>query len=283
LKERMKKNLSKLAFILASLALFCGSVVAGGQARYGKIAFRDEFNRASGTPVDDSKWTAEIGGGGWGNQELQYYTGDIKNAFHNGAGSLVIKAIKEDLPLSLKCWYGQCGYTSARLITKGKFDRRYGKFEARIKIPRGQGMWAAFWMLGSNIETVGWAQCGEIDVMENIGREPRAIHGTIHGPGYSGANGIGAPYNLNGTPVFADDFHVYAAEWTENKIKFYVDGNLYKTLTPKDLPAGKAWVYDHPFFLILNLAIGGNWGGAPDGTTAFPQEMLIDYVRVYGR
>lgn len=267
---------------MALIALFCNTIVAG-QMRYGKIVFRDEFNGAINTPVDAEKWTAEIGGAGWGNEELQYYTNEIENAYHDGAGSLVIKAIKKDLPLTFKCWYGQCKYTSARLITKQKFDWKYGRFEARIKIPGGQGMWSAFWLLGSNIDTVGWAQCGEIDIFENIGREPSAVHGTIHGPGYSGADGIGAPFNLANNQKFADDFHLYATEWTENKIRFYVDGKLYKTIEPKDLPAGKQWVYDHPFFMILNLAIGGKWGGAPDETTVFPGTMLIDYVRVYRR
>jgi len=262
---------------------FCDSARAQAQVVYRKMAFKDEFNKAANAPVDSSKWTAEIGGAGWGNQELQYYTNSIENARHDGAGSLVIKAIKLSPPLNLNCWYGACKYTSARLITKGKFDRKYGKFEARIKIPRGQGMWSAFWMLGDNIDKVGWAQCGEIDILENIGREPFTVHGTIHGPGYSGANAIGAPYNLPGNPVFADAFHVYAAEWSVNKISFYVDGKIYKTIAPQDLPPGKVWVYDHPFFMILNLAIGGNWGGAPDETTVFPQEMLIDYVRVYRR
>lgn len=263
--------------------LSCEMISAQAQVVYRKLAFKDEFNKAVKAPIDSAKWTAEIGGGGWGNQELQYYTNSIENAFHDGKGSLVIKAIKRDLPLDYKCWYGQCRYTSARLITKGKFDQKYGRFEARIKIPRGQGMWSAFWMLGNNIDSVGWAQCGEIDVMENIGREPSTVHGTVHGPGYSGANSIGAAFDLISNVKFADNFHVYATEWSENKISFYVDGKLYKTITPKDLPEGKNWVYDHPFFMILNLAIGGNWGGAPDETTIFPQEMLIDYVRVYSR
>lgn len=278
----MRQIFPKPIIFLAAIALF-SSLAMAAQARYGKLVFRDEFNKAANTPIDSSKWTAEIGGWGWGNQELQYYTNNIENAYHNGRGSLVIKAIKLAPPLTLNCWYGECKYTSARLITKGKFDRKYGRFEARIKIPRGQGMWSAFWMLGNNIDSVGWATCGEIDVMENIGREPSTVHGTIHGPGYSGAGGIGASFSLPNNQRFADDFHVYAAEWTENKIAFYVDGNLYKTLTPKNLPPGKQWVYDHPFFIILNLAIGGNWGGAPDETTVFPQAMLVDYVRVYRR
>ncbi len=279
---RRKIFIGLIAFSLFSI--FNGdSVQAKSQVVYRKMAFKDEFNKTANAPVDSSKWTAEIGGGGWGNQELQYYTNSIENAFHDGQGSLVIKAIKLAPPLNLTCWYGPCRYTSARLITKGKFDRKYGKFEARIKIPRGQGMWAAFWMLGNNIDKVGWANCGELDIMENIGREPRTVHGTIHGPGYSGANGIGGSYNLPNNPIFADDFHVYKAEWAENKIQFYVDGNLYKTITPQDLPAGKVWVFDHPFFMILNFAVGGPWGGNPDNTSVFPNTMMIDYVRVYKR
>lgn len=278
----MRRNLSQTIILLTVIAAFCNSII-GSQVSRGKYLFRDEFNRASGTPIDSTKWTAEIGGGGWGNEELQYYTNSIENAQHDGQGNLLIKALKLNQPLNLSCWYGPCQYTSARLISKGKFDRKYGRFEARIKIPRGQGMWSAFWLLGSNINQVGWATCGEIDVMENIGREPSTVHGTIHGPGYSGSNGISSSYNLPNNPIFADDFHVYATEWTENKIEFFVDDKLYKTITPQNLPAGKTWVYDHPFFAILNLAIGGNWGGAPDATTPLPGEMLVDYVRVYRR
>ena len=278
----MKRKFPKSAIILAAIALCCNQIVAA-QVRYGKVAFRDEFNKSANAPVDSSKWTAEIGGSGWGNQELEYYTNSIENAYHDGQGNLVIKAVKLNPPLNLTCWYEPCQYTSARLITKGKFDRKYGRFEARIKIPRGQGMWSAWWMLGSNIDTVGWAACGEIDVMENIGREPTTVHGTIHGPGYSGANGISAPFGLSNNQIFADDFHIYTTEWTENKIQFYVDGMLYKTITPGDIPQGSQWVYDHPFFMILNLAIGGTWGGNPDNTTVFPGTMLVDYVRVYRR
>lgn len=278
----MKRNFLKIIIAFALLSLI-SPVISAAQVSRGKYLFRDEFNKPANTPIDRTKWTAEIGGDGWGNDELEYYTNSVENAFHDGQGNLVVKAIKLAPPLNFNCWYGPCQYTSARLVSKGKFDRKYGSFEARIKISRGQGMWSAFWMLGSDIDTVGWSQCGEIDVMENIGREPSTVHGTIHGPGYSGANGIGAPFNLPGNPVFADDFHVYRTDWTENKIEFYVDGNLYKTVTPQNLPAGKKWVYEHPFFMILNLAVGGNWGGAPDAATAFPGEMLVDYVRVYRR
>ena len=280
----MRERITTISILFIFFAvIFCDLAAAKAQVITRKLAFKDEFNKAANTPIDSSKWTAEIGGGGWGNQELEYYTNAPENAYHNGKGSLVIKAIKLDSSTTLNCWYGKCQYTSARLVTKQKFDQKYGRFEARIKIPAGQGMWAAFWMLGNNIDTVGWSTCGEIDVMENIGREPSTVHGTIHGPGYSGGNAIGAPFSLANNQKIADDFHIYRADWTENKISFLVDGKLYKTITPQDLPEGKEWVYEHPFFMILNLAIGGNWGGSPDGTTIFPGEMLIDYVRVYRR
>ena len=279
---RGKIPVISIAF-LTCMMLFSSLVSAQTRISSRKPVFKDEFNKAANTPIDATKWTAEIGGGGWGNEELQYYTNSPENAYHDGRGNLVVKAIKLAPPLNLDCWYGKCRYTSARLVTKEKFERKYGRFEARIKIPRGQGMWSAFWMLGNNIDTVGWSTCGEIDVMENIGREPLTVHGTIHGPGYSGANAVGAPFDSANDQEFADNFHVYATEWTENKIAFYVDGKLFKTITPQDLPAEKDWVYDHPFFMILNLAVGGNWGGVPDETTVFPRQMLVDYVRVYRR
>jgi len=279
----MREKSLKFSIALLFLVAFFAELAAQGQVRYRKLTFKDEFNGASGSAVETTKWTAETGGGGWGNQELQYYTNSTQNAYLDGSGSLVIKAVKLTPPLNLNCWYGPCQYTSARLITKAKFEQKYGKFEARIKVPRGQGMWGAFWLLGNNIDTVGWANCGEIDIMENIGREPGTVHGTIHGPGYSGANGIGAPYSLATGAAFADDFHVYSIEWSENKISFFVDGIHYKTITPADLPAGAKWVYDHPFFIILNFAVGGPWGGNPDATSVFPQTMMIDYVRVYKR
>jgi beta-glucanase (GH16 family) len=263
---------------LALIALTLASAAQSpGSER--KLTFADEFNGPGGTAADPNKWSYEVGGGGWGNKELQYYTDSTKNAHLDGIGNMVIRAAKLDARSNLSCWYGPCEYTSARLITKGKFEQKYGRFEARIKIPQGQGMWSAFWMLGNDIDKVGWASCGEIDIMENIGKEPNTIHGTIHGPDYSGDKSIGAQFRAN--KKFADDFHVFATEWSENKIEFFVDGKRYKTTTPKDLPKGRKWVFDHPFFLLLNFAIGGPWGGNPDHTSVFPQEMLIDYVRVY--
>jgi beta-glucanase (GH16 family) len=251
--------------------------VAAADPSVWSLVWSDEFNGPDGSAIDSSKWTAEVGGGGWGNNELEYYTSRLDNAYQSG-GSLVIKAIKEkygsDIPRD---------YTSARLITKNKFSATYGRFEARIKIPYGQGLWPAFWMLGSNIDSVGWPTCGEVDIMENIGKEPSIVHGTIHGPGYSGGNGLSSSYSLTNNQRFADSFHTFAVEWEPNVVRFYCDGILYKTRTPADLPSGKTWVYDHPFFIILNVAVGGYWPGNPDGTTVFPQTMLVDYVRVYQR
>ena len=178
---------------------------------------------------------------------------------------------------------GGQSYTSARLLTQGKASWTYGRFEARIRIPAGQGMWPAFWILGDNIATSGWPTCGEIDIMENIGREPAIVHGTMHGPGYSGGSGIGGPDTLPGAGKYADAFHVFAIEWEPDVIRWYVDGTQYLATTPASIPAGTTWIYDHPFFVIVNLAVGGSWPGNPDATTVFPQTMTVDYVRVYQR
>jgi len=249
-----------------------------------KLVWSDEFNGPNGSPVDTSKWVFDTGGGGWGNDELEYYTNRRENA-HQQDGNLVIKVLQEKY---IGPGDATRNYTSARLKTQDKFSHVYGRFEARIKIPRGQGIWPAFWMLGDDIEKPasdksGWPACGEIDIMENIGKEPALVHGTIHGPGYSGANGIGDPYALPSGQRFADDFHLFAVEWEPNVIRFYVDDHLYATRTPADLPKGAKWVYDHPFFLLLNVAVGGGWPGNPDASSIFPQAMLVDYVRVYER
>jgi beta-glucanase (GH16 family) len=253
---------------------------SGGPPQGWTVVWSDEFDGAAGAPVDGTKWVADTGGQGWGNQEREYYTPG-RNASLDGAGHLVITARAEPQDTPYRCWYGTCRYTSARLETSGRFDQAYGRFEARLRIPRGQGLWPAFWMLGARCDSIGgWPKCGEIDVMENIGREPAVVHGTIHGPGYSGAGGIGGPDTLRAA-AFADDFHVFAVEWTPGQIRWLVDEKEYKRTTPADLPAGAPWVYDHPFFLILNVAVGGGWPGDPDASTTFPQQMLVDYVRVY--
>jgi beta-glucanase (GH16 family) len=238
-----------------------------------RLIWSDEFSGPDGSAVDSSKWVYETGSSGWGNNELEDYTTRMENVCRGG-GNLVITAMKDSVS-------GK--YTSARLKTQGKFSQLYGRFEARIKIPYGQGIWPAFWMLGDDIDKVAWPACGEIDIMENIGKEPSLIHGTIHGPGYSGAAGIGSSFALAGDKPFADDFHLYAVEWEPKVIRFYVDEHLYATRTPADLPKDAKWVYDHPFFILLNVAVGGSWPGNPDTTSVFPQTMLVDYVRVYAR
>lgn len=252
----------------------------GAPAQGWRLIWSDEFNGPSGADADPSRWSHDVGGGGWGNGELQYYTAGNRNASQQ-SGALVIEARREN-PAGSSCWYGACQYSSARLISAGKFTAQYGRFEARIKIPGGQGIWPAFWMLGANIGAAGWPTCGEIDIMENIGREPSRNHGSLHGPGYSGGSPLTGWYDQPGARL-GDDFHVYAAEWEASAVRFYVDGHLYQTRTPRDLPAGARWVYDHPFFLLLNVAVGGAWPGSPDGGTPLPQRMLVDYVRVYQR
>jgi beta-glucanase (GH16 family) len=241
-----------------------------------KLTWSDEFNAADGTAPDPAKWSFDLGGEGWGNKELESYTSRPVNVQQKG-GNLVITAQKED-------YTGKDGvarpYTSARIKTKGLFSQAYGRVEARMQLPLGKGIWPAFWMLGDDIGTAGWPKAGEIDIMENIGEAGR-VYSTLHGPGYSGDHGISAKYPLPAGEVVNTGFHVYALEWSPNSIRFYFDDKLIVERTPADLPAGAKWVYDHPFFVILNLAVGGLWPGYPDETTVFPQRMLVDYVRVY--
>lgn len=237
------------------------------------LVWSDEFDGSANSPPDLYKWTYDLGAGGWGNRELETYTDDPSNAFQDGDSRLVVRAIKSESD----------GYTSARLKTQNRFTVKYGKIEARIKIPHGQGMWPAFWMLGEDVVTAGWPKCGEIDIMEVIGKQPTLVHGTVHGPGYSGAAGITAQYALPGEPQLTDDFHTYAVEWSSGGIRFLLDGTSYTEVTSTSLPKDGNWVFDHPFFLLLNVAVGGAWPGNPDQTTVLPQQMLIDWVRVSQR
>ncbi|HSD31579.1 MAG TPA: glycoside hydrolase family 16 protein [Gemmatimonadales bacterium] len=262
----------------AQAAALVGALLAcAGSAPAPSIVWQDEFDGPAGATFDHAKWTADTGGNGFGNQEREFYTTRAENVSLDGNGHLVITARVDSGNI---CWYGPCLYSSARLKTQGVFAHGYGRFEARIKIPRGQGLWPAWWMLGDNIAAVGWPGSGEIDVMENIGREPGIVHGTAHGPGYSGGGGIGRADTLP-QGAYADDFHVFAVAWQSREIRWYVDGRLYHRLTPADLPTGAAWVFDHPFFLLLNVAVGGSWPGDPNASTIFPQQMVVDYVRVY--
>lgn len=229
----------------------------------------DNFDGPAGQLPDAAKWTFDIGtgDGGWGNAELQNYTNSPENVSLDGNGNLVITALRNGNQ-----------FTSARIKTQGLFAQKYGRFEARLKTPYGPGLWPAFWMLGENIETVEWPQCGEIDIMELRGQEPHAIHGSIHGPGYSGGNPVTKTYALANNR-FDADFHVFAVEWFEDRIDFFVDDYLYQRIERSDVPGD--WVYNQPFFILLNVAVGGNYVGFPTADTPFPQKMIVDYVKVY--
>lgn len=241
-----------------------------------QLVWSDEFEGAAGSSLDQTKWNFEIGRGqnGWGNNELQYYTDRTENASLDGEGNLVIIARQEN--------FQGANYTSSRITTQDKLEITYGRIEARIKTPFGQGLWPAFWLLGTTNSGEIWPQIGEIDVMELRGQQPTKIASTVHGPGYSAGNGITDDYTLTNSR-FDTEFHVFAAEWFTDKIDFYVDGFLHHTVTREEIEnAGNEWVYNDPFFLILNVAVGGNYVGSPNASTPFPQSLTIDYVRVYG-
>ena len=237
-----------------------------------QLVWSDEFNGQAGESPDSTKWTYDIGTGdnGWGNQELQYYTDRPENVSLDGDGNLVITAIREA--------FGGQAFSSSRIKTQGLFEQTYGRFEARIKLPYGPGLWPAFWLLGTDVSTVGWPQCGEIDIMEYRGQQPYLVHSTVHGPGYSGGGGVGKTYGFE-NDRFDVDFHLFAVEWGEDYIRFYVDDEMFQELEPGDLSG--EWVFDNSFFMILNVAVGGNYVGFPTSETPFPQKMYIDYVRVY--
>lgn len=263
--------------LLSSLLLVSFFIINGCEtdetqvvATLNNLVLEDNFD-VNGAP-DPNLWTAEIGTGmnGWGNNELQYYTDRPENVIVQN-GFLLITAREEA--------FNGSNYTSARLMTKGKFEQQYGRFEARIRLPFGQGIWPAFWMLGDdNMGTEIWPNIGEIDIMEYRGQEPTIVHGSVHGPGYSGANPVTKSYDLLDDRLDTG-FHIYGVEWGPQYINFYVDGVLYNQITPKDVPG--EWVFDRPFYMILNLAVGGSFVGSPDNNTRFPQTMLVDYVRVY--
>lgn len=275
----LKRKSLSLVLVIALIAglMFTGTPVSAAAGDW-QMVWNDEFNGSAGSGVDTAKWTYEIGGGGWGNGELEYYTNRTENVYleqdsNNAANRyLVIKAIKEA--------YGGNQYTSGRIKTQDKFNFKYGKVEMRAKLPYGQGIWPAFWMLGENINSVSWPNCGEVDIMEFVGQTPTKVYGTIHGPGYNGAGGLGAWHEY--PAGFSDSFHTYAIEWEPNVIRWYFDGQLFQTRTIDDLN-GRQWVFDHNFFLLLNCAVGGAWPGSPDASTVFPQKYCIDYVRVYQR
>lgn len=254
-----------------SLNLACSYGEDQVVANFTEITVQDEFD-VDGAP-DSSLWNYNIGtrGDGWGNNELQYYTDRPENIIVQN-GYLIITAKQENFEGS--------SYTSARILTKDKFEQRYGRFEARIRAPYGQGIWPAFWMLGANSDEVIWPECGEIDIMEIRGQEPSILFGSVHGPGYSAGEAITKRYDLE-NDRFDTGFHIFGIEWAPDYVNYYVDDVLYNQITPEDLPNPDNWVFNQPFYLILNVAVGGSFVGSPNEETVFPQTMLVDYVRAY--
>jgi beta-glucanase (GH16 family) len=246
------------------------------------LKWADEFGGKAGSPPDPLKWKYDLGDGsprnpGWGNNEKQQYTDSTENVFHDGNGHLVIQAVRA----------GKDSFTSGRIKTQELFDFQYGRIEAKIRIPYAYGLWPAFWMLGSSYKTTPWPVCGEVDIMENFGarnREFNVIHATVHGPGYASTGITG--FNSLPSGRFDEDFHLFTAEWWPKRIEFFVDEKSFLVVTPAKMPSRGSWVFDDgPFFILLNLAVGGYPApvGYPDANVPFPQKMLVDFVRVYQR
>lgn len=235
------------------------------------LRWADEFEGPAGQLPDPANWAFDIGTD-WGNAQLEYDTDRPENVSLDGEGNLAITAREE--------WYEGQPYTSGRIKTSGLFEQQEGRFEARIQLPTGAGIWPAFWMLGNDFEEIGWPACGEIDIMEYRGQEPTVVMGSVHGPGYSGVASLTGRYDLVGGR-FDTGFHTFAVEWTRDEITWFVDDTTYHRVRPADVDGD--WVFDHPFFILLNVAVGGGFVGAPPESTAFPQTMLVDWVRVYGR
>ncbi|MCB0736996.1 MAG: family 16 glycosylhydrolase [Bacteroidetes bacterium] len=251
---------------LAILACFT-CIIGNSQCR--QLVWNDEFD-VDGAP-DKLKWGFDIGGHGWGNGEAQYYASSLKNAFVED-GKLIIKAIKEQNAGN--------DYTSARLVSKGKGDWKYGTIEVRAKLPEGRGTWPAIWMLPTDNVYGGWPNSGEIDIMEHVGYQQNKIHGTVHTGHFNHLKGTQKGGSINQKGV-SKEFHVYSINWFENKIDFYLDGNKYFTFNNEDNSSSK-WPFDQYFHLVMNIAIGGSWGGVQGiDNSIFPQQMEIDYVRVY--
>ena len=264
------------AVVVGALLSGCGSddSVASPPERW-VLTLSQEFDGPAGTPPDPTVWTYDVGGGGWGNNQLEFDTDRVENVSMDGNGNLQIIARRED--------FGGREYTSGRIKTENLFEQTYGRFEARIKLPAGQGVWPAFWMLGANFDEVGWPQCGEIDIMEFRGQEVGRVFGSMHGPGYSGADPISSHFRLPDGESFADDFHVFAVDWDPGQVRYSVDGEVYQIISTAAVADRGDWVFDEPFFILVNLAVGGNFVGPVGRNTEFPAVMLIDYVRVFER
>lgn len=253
------------------------------------LVFEDNFDRDPNLApndvqsIDTQSWNYDLGTGsnGWGNNELQYYTDRPENISINTEGHLVITARRES--------FGNRDFTSARINTKDKIEQKYGRFEARIQVPGGRGVWPAFWMLGSVIETeedddpntIVWPFAGEIDILELRGQEPSKSIGSLHGPGFSGGNSLTGDFDLEGDR-FDADFHVFAVEWTPDYVDYFIDDVRFNRISKEDVPDGGDWVFDdHSFFMLLNVAVGGSFVGFPVDSTPLPQQMIVDYVRIY--
>lgn len=267
---KLKNVCTALLFTITITFVFdaCQSTSNSNETKW-QIVWQDEFDGVTKQRLDSTKWGYDVGGSGWGNNQLEFDTDSSKNVSLDGAGNLAIVAIKES--------YKGNGYTSARILTKNRFQTTYGKIEARMKLPWGQGIWPAFWMLGADIDTVIWPGCGEIDIMEYKGQLPSRAFGSVHGPGYSGSQCKTKQFNLL-NDRFDSNFHIFKIEWGKDYIKWFVDDVLYQTLTPADVTGN--WVFNHSFYIIFNLAVGGSWCGNPNAETVFPQTMLIDWIRV---
>lgn len=272
-KRKIVKNTVYQVFMGLFISSFIGCEVDETQTvtTLTNVVLSEEFD-TDGAPNPDV-WGFDIGrgpnGDGWGNQELQYYTDRPTNVVIEN-GNLKITARQES--------FQGAGYTSARLLTKNRFEQAYGRFEARIQLPTGQGVWPAFWMLGADIDENPWPGAGEIDIMEYRGQNPTILVGSVHGPGYSAGNAISKEYELR-NDRFDTGYHIFGIEWSPNAINFYVDDVLYNQITPEDVTG--EWVFNKPFFLLINVAVGGNFVGPPNAETRFPQTMLVDYVRVF--
>ena len=272
-----------LMLVFVALVWFGGVCRALQPRLKEKLVWQDNFKSSHGVRPDPSVWTYDVGGDGWGNGELETYCAygsdkspcdpDHPNAFVGTDGYLHLVARKT----------ADGRYTSARLRTLGRKSFRYGRFEARIKVTSGQGLWPAFWLLGEDIHAAGWPACGELDVMENIGKEPTIIHGSIHGKGFPGP-AVGTVGSLPDHASLAAAFHNYGMIWSPGRVAYYIDdpSHPYAVDTPASMPQGGVWPFDNRrFYLLLNLAVGGGWPGNPDKSTRFPAEMLVDYVKVW--
>jgi beta-glucanase (GH16 family) len=248
------------------------------------LVWSDDFDGATGASVDPVKWSFDLGDGcpglcGWGNNEKEYYTNAADNVSLDGQGHLAIVA--RPAVLNTTCYYGPCKYTSAKITTRGKMSAAPGRVEARIRIPKGHGLWPAFWMLGNDFGTVGWPASGELDIMENKGSAPSTSSSAIHGPGYSGNTPFAHANTISAPATLADDYHLYAVEWDAVGASFYVDGIMHYQVLRVDIQRYGTSILDKPYYIILNLAVGGNFDGDPASDSILPATMLVDYVRVY--